>query len=465
MLKKLIKKIKKSRKHYLTMQESDLPKLSVSNTAKRPSFQEAFQTIPIVGNWPWWRKMTAFAGPGYLIAVGYMDPGNWATCLAGGSSFGYSLLFIILLANCMAILLQSLAAKLGIVTGRDLAQACRDHFSPRATFFLWFICEIAICACDLAEVIGSAIALKLLFGLPLLTGVIVTAFDVLFLLYLQRFNVRMTELFVVALISLITLCFIIEMFFCRPDLGGIIRGFLPQPAHVFDPEILYLGIGIIGATVMPHNLYLHSSIVQSRYFAPTIEGKREAIWYSVLDLIIALTIAFFVNAAILILAAAVFHRSGQLVTDIEDAYQLLSPLLGTPLASFLFALALLASGQNSTLTGVLAGQIVMDGFLDIQVRPWLRRLITRSTAIIPAICCILIYGQESIAQLLLFSQVILSFQLAFAVVPLIMFTSDSQKMGPFANAAWLQFLAIICAALIIGFNLIYLYYAIYPLMA
>ncbi len=422
-----------------------------------PSLQENFQTIAILPSWPWWRKLLAFAGPGYLVAVGYMDPGNWATDLAAGSKFNYTLLSVVLLSNLMAILLQHLAGKLGIVTGRDLAQACRDHFSATTTMILWILCEIAICACDLAEVIGSAIALKLLFNIPLMWGVCITACDVLVLLYFQKFHFRYIEAIVVVLMSIIAGCFWFEIAISQPDVGTIMSGLIPDAHILFNPEMLYIAIGIIGATVMPHNLYLHSSIVQTRKYADTLSGKEEAIKYTTIDTTIALSLAFFVNAAILIVAASVFYAHGyQDVNDIEQAYKLLTPLLHAPLASTLFALALLASGQNSTLTGTLAGQIVMEGFLNICMSPWLRRFVTRSLAIVPAIICIYVYGDSSIGKLMLVSQVILSFQLGFAIIPLIMFTSDRKKMGAHVNAPWVSILAWISACLIIGLNIKFL---------
>lgn len=425
---------------------------------KNPTLPESYQSIPIEKGWPWWRKMAAFAGPGYLVAVGYMDPGNWATDLAGGSAFGYTLLSIVLLSNLMAILLQSLSGKLGIVTGRDLAQACKDNYSPFTSFCLWILCEIAICACDLAEVIGSAIALNLLFGLPLLWGVILTSIDVFLIIYLQKIGFRYIEAFVVALMLLIAACFWIVIFLSKPDAAAIFQGLIPTPEIITNPAMLYVSIGIIGATVMPHNLYLHSSIVQTRKWGSSSAEKKEAIKFVTIDSVVALIFAFFINAAILITAAAVFHRAGYTeVAEIEDAYKLLSPLLDAPVASTLFALALLASGQNSTLTGTLAGQIVMEGFLNIRVRPWLRRLLTRGLAIIPAVICVALYGEAGMAKLLIFSQVILSLQLGFAVIPLVMFTGDRKKMGPYVNPLWIKMLAWACASLIIFLNLKYLY--------
>ena len=376
------------------------------------------------------RKFMAYAGPGFLVAVGYMDPGNWATDLAGGAKFGYTLLSVIMISNMMAIVLQALSAKLGIVTGRDLAQACRDHYNRPVSFVLWILCEVAIAACDLAEVIGSAIALQLLFGIPLLIGVLITALDVIIVLYLNTKGFRYIEILVVSLIAVIGASFLVEMILSKPDLGSVAVGFVPTLGIVQNSQMLYIAIGILGATVMPHNLYLHSSIVQTRNFEKTSEGKREAIKYATLDSTIALMMALFVNAAILILSAATFHHTGnQDVAEIQEAYKLLAPLLGTSLASILFAVALLCSGQNSTLTGTLAGQIVMEGFLDIKMKPWLRRLITRAIAIIPAIIVISIYGEQSTTELLVLSQVVLSMQLSFAVFPLVQFTSEKAKMG------------------------------------
>lgn len=421
---------------------------------KTPSLPEGYQTVPVPFHWPWWRKMLAFAGPGYLVAVGYMDPGNWVTDLAGGSSFGYTLLSVILLSNLMAILLQYLAGKLGVVMGRDLSQACRDHFSFPVTIFLWIVCEIAICACDLAEIIGSAIALNLLFGIPLVWGVCLTALDVLAIMVLLKFNFRFLEAFVIALIFLIAGCFWFEILVSKPDFGEIWRGLLPKPEIVSNPDMLYLAIGIMGATVMPHNLYLHSSIVQTRKYSDTEEGKREAIRFVTIDSTIALLLAFLVNAAILIVSSAVFHHAGHTgVNDIHEAYKLLTPLLGVSLASTLFALALLASGQNSTLTGTLAGQIVIEGFLEIRLRPWVRRLLTRGVAIVPALIGVIFFGEKGIAQLLLLSQIVLSLQLGFAVIPLLMFSGDRSKMGVFVNSTWIMVLAWLCGIVIVGLNL------------
>ncbi|WP_028548408.1 Nramp family divalent metal transporter [Paenibacillus sp. UNC451MF] len=422
-------------------------------TGGRPSLPEAYRSLKIPKTGSWLKKFLAFAGPGYLVAVGYMDPGNWATDIAGGSMFGYSLLSVILISNLMAILLQALAGKLGIVTGRDLAQACGDHYNKPIAFTLWILCELAIAACDLAEVIGSAIALKLLFGIPLLYGVMITAVDVLVVLLLQNKGFRFIESLVIVLIVTIGGCFLTEMFLSKPEIGGIAKGFIPSAEIISNPMMLYIAISILGATVMPHNLYLHSSIVQTRQFEQTREGKRQAIKFATWDSSIALFFALFINAAILILSAATFHRAGMTeVADIEDAYQLLTPLLGTTIGSILFGVALLASGQNSTLTGTLAGQIVMEGFLNIRLPGWLRRLITRLIAIIPAVIVTAIAGEKGTAQLLILSQVILSLQLSFAVIPLVKFTNDKKKMGEFVNPKWLKWLSWFVAGIIAILN-------------
>ena len=417
-----------------------------------PSLAEVYRSVPIGGRSKW-RKMLAFAGPGYLVAVGYMDPGNWATDLAGGSRFGYTLLSVILISNLMAVLLQGLACKLGIVTGRDLAQACRDNYSKPVVWALWFLCEIAIAACDLAEVIGSAIALNLLFGIALPVGVAITAFDVLLLLYLQNRGVRVLEALVITLVATVGVCFAFELVLARPDLGSVAKGFIPTMDIISNPDKLYIAIGILGATVMPHNLYLHSSIVQTRRYEENVAGRREAVRYAFIDSTIALSFALFINAAILIVAAATFHTSGNsAVAEIQDAFKLLTPLLGAG-ASTVFALALLASGQNSTITGTLAGQIVMEGFLNIRLRPWLRRLITRLIAIVPAVIVAIIGGESGTAKLLILSQVILSLQLSFAVFPLVMFTSDKLKMGEFVNPVWVKILAYLVATVIAVLNI------------
>jgi manganese transport protein len=417
------------------------------------SLPEVHGTIPIPLGAGFWRKLFAFAGPGYLVAVGYMDPGNWATDLEGGARYGYALLSVIMLSNFMAILLQALAARLGIASGRDLAQACRDTYSRPTTIALWILCEIAIAACDLAEVIGAAIALNLLFHLPLLWGVVLTSLDVLIVLFLQHRGFRYVEALVVGLILAIAGSFAMELWLARPDLGAVAIGFVPRTQILRDPKMLYLAVAILGATVMPHNLYLHSSIVQTRKYGDTLESRREAIRFSSIDSAVALMFALFINAAILVMASATFHGSGhQDVAEIGDAYKLLSPLLGTGMASALFAIALLFSGQNATLTGTLAGQIVMEGFIHLRLRPWLRRLITRLLAIVPAIIVIGLYGERGTTPLILLSQVVLSLQLPFAVFPLVIFTSDPRKMGPFVAPRWMQALAWVVAITIAGLN-------------
>ncbi len=422
-----------------------------------PSLPEVFASIP-VPKAGFWRTLIAFAGPGLMVSVGYMDPGNWATDLAGGAQFGYLLLSVILISNLMAILLQHLSLKLGIVTGRDLAQACRDHYSKPVVLFLWVLCEIAIAACDLAEVIGSAIALKLLFGIPLVVGVVITASDVIIVLFLQHRGFRYVEVLVGAVIFVIGGCFVYEMLLAQPSISAILTNLVPSPQIVLNPSALYIAIGILGATVMPHNLYLHSSIVQTRAFDHSDEGKKRAIRFATIDSTTALMLAFLINSAILVLAAAAFHgTSYQDVADINDAHRLLAPVLGASLASTLFAVALLASGQNSTLTGTLAGQIVMEGFLSIHMRPWLRRLVTRGLAIVPAVIVAAIYGERGTGQLLILSQVVLSLQLSFAVVPLVQFTSDRAKMGRFVNSRGLIIVASVVAGLIMVLNVFLLF--------
>jgi len=429
------------------------PRVVWRRSSGEVSLPEVHRTIVVPGTASFWRKLIAFSGPGFLVAVGYMDPGNWATDLAGGARFGYALLSVIMISNLMAILLQHLCIKLGVATGRDLAQACRDHYGTPTIWFLWIICEVAIAACDLAEVVGSAIGLQLLFGIPLVWGCIITASDVLLVLYLQTKGFRYIEAIVITLITIIGGCFAAEIVFSQPSVGGILAGFVPGPRIVANQEMLYVSIGILGATVMPHNLYLHSSIVQTRKFEQTPSGRREAIKFATIDSTLALMFALFINAAILIVSAAVFHWSGhQEVAEIQDAYRLLSPLLGLGAASILFAVALLASGQNSTLTGTLAGQIVMEGFLNFRITPWLRRLITRAIAIVPAVFVIGIFGEGKTTELLIASQVCLSMQLGFAVWPLMTFTSEKAKMGEFANQFWLKILGWITAWIIIVLN-------------
>lgn len=417
------------------------------------SLPEAHRTIEVASNARFWKKLLAFSGPGFLVAVGYMDPGNWATDLAAGAQFNYSLLCVIMISNFMAMLLQTLSLRLGIATGRDLAQACREHYSPRVNFFLWIICELAIAACDLAEVIGSAIALNLLFHIPILWGVCITALDVIALLLLQRRGFRYLEALVITLIGIIGISFGLEILFSHPDMFAVAKGFIPHPQVLTHPGMLYVAIGILGATVMPHNLYLHSSIVQTRNYPLTQVGKKEAIRFASIDSNIALFLAMFVNAAILIVAAAAFHHSGHAdVAEIQDAYKLLTPILGVTGASTLFAIALLAAGQNSTLTGTMAGQIVMEGFLRLTLQPWLRRLLTRSIAIVPTIIVVWLMGDKGMNQLLLASQVILSMQLSFAVIPLVQFTSSSHKMGEFVNSKIMKISAWSVAVIIAGLN-------------
>lgn len=420
---------------------------------QRPSLPEVHRSISIPTEKGFWRKLLAYAGPGYLVSVGYMDPGNWATNIAGGSKFGYALLSVILLSNLMAMLLQALCVRLGVATGRDLAQACRDYFSPRVNFVLWILCEIAIAACDLAELVGSAIALKLLFGIPLAWGVCIMTFDVIVLLLLQGKGFRYIEALVITLVATIAGCFTAEIIFSNPDVTGALGGFIPNSEIVQNPEMLYLAIGILGATVMPHNLYLHSSIVQTRSWEPMPKKKWEAIKFGTIDSTIALFLALFINSAILIVAAATFYSSGyHEVAEIQDAYKLLSPLLGVGAASTIFALALLASGQSSTLTATLAGQIVMEGFLQLRLPPWFRRLATRLLATIPTLITIFVFGEQSTGKLLILSQVVLSLQLPFAVIPLVMFTSDRRLMGEFVNPRWLKVLSGAVATIIVGLN-------------
>ena len=401
-----------------------------------------------------WRRLLSFIGPGYLVAVGYMDPGNWATDLAGGSAFGYTLLSVILISNLMAILLQSLAARLGIATGLDLAQACRANYSRPVNLALWALCEVAIIACDLAEVIGTAIALQLLFGIPLVLGASLTALDVMLILLLQQRGFRYLEAFIISLMTVIAVCFAIELAIAQPDWAGVATGFVPSAEIIANPAMLYIAIGILGATVMPHNLYLHSSIVQTRRWEPTRRGRREALGFATIDSTVALSFALFVNAAILILAAAAFHTTGQTeVAEIQDAYRLLSPTLGVAAASTLFALALLASGQNSTITATLAGQIVMEGFLRLRLAPWLRRAVTRLVAVVPVVIVAWLYGESGTAQMLILSQVVLSLQLPFAVVPLVRFTTDRKLMGELVAPRWIALLAWAVAGVIIALNM------------
>lgn len=421
---------------------------------KASTLPEVYRSIAVPHGASVARRMLAFAGPGYLVAVGYMDPGNWATAIAGGSAFGYSLLSIVMLANLMAMVLQALSARLGIACGRDLAQACRDHYSPRVSFVLWLLAELAVCATDLAEIIGTAIALNLLFGLPLLIGVVVTVADVLLILMLQARGFRYMEALIVSLMLVIGSCLGYEIFLSQPDWALVAAGFVPSTELVTNPAMLYIAIGILGATVMPHNLYLHSALVQTRDFDASAVGRVEAIRYATIDSTLALLIALLINAAILIVAAAAFHTHGHTeVTEIQDAHRMLTPLLGAGAASVLFAIALLASGQNSTITGTLTGQIVMEGFLDIRLPAWARRLLTRLIAVVPAVLVTLHYGASGTAHLLVLSQVILSLQLPFAVIPLVTFTGDRLKMGQLVSPRWLTWTAWLMTALIIVLNL------------
>jgi len=444
---------------------SDLTSHSVPTAGKSTGWREdagSFKSLPEVNatvavpptGGLWWRRLLAFAGPGYLVSVGYMDPGNWATDLAGGSKFGYTLLSVILLSNLMAILLQALAARLGIVTDRDLAQACRASYSRPVNFMLWLACEAAIIACDLAEVIGTAIALKLLFGIPLIGGALLAALDAFLLLLLMNRGFRFLEAFVIALLIVIATCFTIQIAAAAPPVAAMLKGFVPSSEIFTNSEMLYIAIGIIGATVMPHNLYLHSSIVQTRAYPRTDEGRRDAIKWATADSTIALMMALFINAAILVLAAATFYKNGHNdVAEISQAFELLSPLLGLSIASTLFAVALLASGLNSTVTATLAGQIVMEGFLHLRLPSWARRLLTRGIAIVPVIVVTALYGERGTAQLLVFSQVILSMQLPFAVIPLVRFVSDRRKMGKFVIPGSVAALAWAVAGVIVILNL------------
>ncbi len=437
-------------------------KFASADEDNSPSLPEVNSTVKVPDTGSWIRRLLAFAGPGYMISVGYMDPGNWATDLAGGAQFGYTLLAVIMLSNLMAILLQALSARLGIVTGRDLAQACRDHYPRPVSLVLWFACELAIIACDLAEVIGTAIALQLLFGIPLIGGALITALDAFLVLLLMSKGFRYLEAFVIALLIVIATCFAVQIAAAAPPVAAILDGFIPSPEIVTNPAMLYIAMGIIGATVMPHNLYLHSSIVQTRAYKRNDEGRRDAIKWATLDSTIALMLALFVNAAILIVAAAAFHGTGHAdVAEIGDAYELLSPLLGLSIASTLFAVALLASGLNSTVTATLAGQIVMEGFLRLRIPHWARRLLTRGLAIIPVVFVTAIYGEKGTANLLVLSQVVLSMQLPFAVIPLVQFVTNREKMGSFVVSRGVAVLSWLVAAIILVLNFKLLYDTIF----
>lgn len=422
------------------------------------SLDNLYSSVHVPTSAGFWKKFFAFVGPGMMVAVGYMDPGNWATDIAGGAQFEFALLSVILISSMFAMILQHLALKLGIATDRDLAQACRDHYSPKTNFFLFLLCEIAIVATDLAEVIGAAIAINLLFGIPITWGIVITIFDVFAILFLQSKGFRVLESIIGGLIFIIFICFGYEIIISKPELAPMLHGLLPQKELIANPSMLYIAIGILGATVMPHNLYLHSSIVQTRAYKRTENGKKEAIKFATIDSNTSLFLAFFVNAAILILSATAFHSSGnKQVADIHDAYKLLTPIFGTSMASIAFGVALLASGINSTVTGTLAGQIVMEGFLSLKMKPWLTRLITRGIAVFPALIIAFLYGEKGIGQLLVFSQVILSLQLSFAVIPLVQFTNNKLKMGIFANSAWLKYTAIIISGIILVLNLYLVY--------
>ncbi|MFF2016908.1 MULTISPECIES: Nramp family divalent metal transporter [Paenibacillus] len=424
------------------------------------SLEEVNNSVKIPLKSGFWRKLLAFAGPGSLVAVGYIDPGNWATSIAGGARFGYTLLSVILISNLIAMLLQVLSAKLGIVTGRDLAQATRDAVGPKMAVFLWILTELAIVATDLAEVIGSAIALNLLFGIPLLWGIAITTLDVLLLLFLQKKGFRIIESIIIVLMFTIFAVFVFEVIISKPEVSALLGGYVPKFEIITNPEMLFISLGILGATVMPHNLYLHSSIVQTRQYERTVKGRKEALKFSVLDSNMSLFFAFLINSAILILGAAAFHGTGLNVSEIEGAYELLSPTLGVSIAGTLFAVALLASGQNSTITGTLAGQIVMEGFVRLRVSPWLRRLITRLLAVVPAFIVTWIAGSRGTGDMLLWSQVVLSLQLPFAVIPLVLFTSDKRKMGEFANRPWIKILAWLSTGVIVALNVFLVCYII-----
>lgn len=417
-----------------------------------PPLADVFRSIPVRATSSGWRRFLAFVGPGYLVAVGYMDPGNWATSLAGGSQFGYALLAVALLSNIMAIILQSLCARLAISTGKDLAQACRDAFPRWLSWPLWALAELAICATDLAEVIGTAIGLNLIFGIPLEIGIFITALDVFLILWLQTKGFRWIEAFIITMMGVIAVCFLVQIAMANPDWGQVIRGFAPTTDLFTNPNMLYLGLGIIGATVMPHNLYLHSGIIQTRAYGGTIPEKREALKFATIDSTVALMFALTINASLLVLAAATFYASGQVVDDLNVAHGLLNPLLGSAVAPVLFGVALLCCGLNSTVTATMAGQIVMEGFIDIKLAAWARRLVTRLVAIVPAIAVILISGEAQLGKLLVLSQVVLSFQLPFAVVPLVMFTASRAKLGDLVAPRWLTVIAATIATLLISLN-------------
>ncbi|WP_414463091.1 Nramp family divalent metal transporter [Hyphomicrobium sp. DY-1] len=429
--------------------------------AKDPSLSDVFRTVRVSDHNTSWRRLAAFFGPGYMVAVGYMDPGNWATSIAGGSKFGYALLFVALLSNIMAIVLQSLCARLAIGSGRDLAQACRDGYPQWAAYPLWLFAEIAIIATDVAEVIGTAIGLNLLFGIPLEIGVLLTALDVFVVLLLQRLGFRYLEAFIITMLGVIAICFAVQIAMADPEWGAVIRGFAPTTEILKNPEMLYLALGIIGATVMPHNLYLHSAIVQTRDYGTTSEQKHEALKFATIDSTLALCLALLINASILILAAAAFYTAGKTnVVELSEAQSLLHPLLGSAIAPTLFGIALLCCGLNSTVTATLAGQTVMEGFLHIRLAPWVRRLITRSVALLPAAGVTLLYGEAETGKLLILTQVVLSLQLPFAVIPLVQFTASRGKLGNLVAPRWLTAVAVVIAATIVILNakLVYDYF-------
>ena len=427
-----------------------------SNNIEEFSLPEVFRSVPIAKMGTRWRFF-AFLGPGMMVAVGYMDPGNWATDLAAGSAFGYNLLSVIVFSSLMAVLLQVLSLRLGVATGHDLAQMCRRQFPRSVNLVLWGLAEAAIIACDLAEVVGAAIALKLLFGVPVWLGAIITVLDVLVLLLLLQYGIRLMEAIVSVLILTIIICFVVNLVLLAPEWGALGRGLLPSRGVVTDPEQLYLAVGIIGATVMPHNLYLHSALIQTRRYNTDEAGQEDAIRHGTWDTVLALSLAFFVNAAILVLAAAAFHASGNTdVAEIEDAWRLLAPVVGTSLASVLFAVALLAAGQNATVTGTLAGQIIMEGFLKLRLKPWARRMLTRSVAVVPVVLVAALAGEAATGRLLLFSQVVLSMQLPFAIVPLVLFTGSRAIMGNFVSSLWIRLLAWMISVIVVGLNILLL---------
>ena len=440
-----------------TMDTVPTPRRGWLRESTNPPLVEVFRSIPLPKDAPTWRRFLTFVGPGYLVAVGYMDPGNWATSLAGGSQFGYTLLSVALLSNIMAIILQSLCARLAIATGKDLAQACRDAFPHWIAWPLWVLAEIAICATDLAEVVGTAIGLNLIFGIPLEIGILITTLDVFLILFLQNRGFRWVEAFIISMLGVIAVCFLLQIVLANPDWGGVLRGFAPTTDLLTNSNMLYLALGIIGATVMPHNLYLHSGIVQTRAYGGSLPEKREALKFATIDSTLALMFALTINASLLVLAAAVFQPRGEVVTDIGQASHLLTPILGSALAPILFGVALICCGLNSTVTATMAGQIVMEGFIQFRMAAWARRLITRGIAIVPALIVIYWFGSAQAGKLLVFSQVILSFQLPFAVVPLVIFTASKEKLGELVSPRWLTAVAAMVATVIIALNVKLIY--------